>query len=136
MKNWFALLLVSSFVLMLFGCSASGEKTISFTETEPQNEVLQYLTDKYDMEFRLYSATDQDLCVFYIYPDHAERESHILMPENTDDVAEYHKELSWEIAGDELIITGKWQGSFKIDITAETATSIATGKVYTICQMQ
>jgi hypothetical protein len=37
---------------------------------------------------------------------------------------------------DELIITGEWQETFKIDITAETATSTTTGKVYQIYEMQ
>lgn len=73
---------------------------------------------------------------FYIYPDYAERECHILMPANTDDVAEYHKNLSWEVVDEELIITGEWQETFKIDITAETATSTTTGKVYQIYDMQ
>ena len=58
------------------------------------------------------------------------------MPANTNDVAEYNKNLAWEVVDDELIITGEWQETFKIDISAKTATSVATGKVYQIYEMQ
>jgi hypothetical protein len=111
-------------------------KFVVKSKTEPQNEVMQFFADKYDMKFTLWGPEGQDLYAFYIYPEYAERECHILMPENTDDVAEYHKDLSWEVVDDELIITGAWQEIFKIDITAETATSKTTGKVYQIYEMQ
>jgi hypothetical protein len=111
-------------------------KFVVKSKTEPQNEVMQFFADKYDMKFTLWGPEGQDLYAFYIYPEYAERECHILMPENTDDVAEYHKDLSWEVVDDELIITGEWQEIFKIDITAETATSKTTGKVYQIYEMQ
>ena len=135
MKKLSFLLIVLSFILIFPGCAKSDNDSPTI-ETEPKNEVIAYLSDKYDMEFRLYCASDQDLYVFYIYPDHAERECHILMPENTDDIAENIKELSWEIVDDELIITGAYQGTFQIDISAETATDTETGRVYTICEMQ
>jgi hypothetical protein len=111
-------------------------KFVIKSKTEPQNEVMQFFADKYDMKFTLWGPEGQDLYAFYIYPEYAERECHILMPENTDDVAEYHKDLSWEVVDDELIITGEWQEIFKIDITAKTATSKTTGKVYQIYEMQ
>lgn len=137
MKKLIALLVVFTCTLAFVGCSNTDSNTPPTTVyTEPQNEVLQYLSDKYDMEFRLYGPEGQDLYVFYIYPDHAEHKCYILMPENTDDIAEHYNALSWEIADDELIITGQWQGSFKIDISAETATDKETGKVYRICEMQ
>ena len=144
MKKIIALLLALSCVLALVACSKTDEATTSTgniedtasTETKTQNEVLQFFADKYDMKFTLWGPEGQDLYAFYIYPNHAERECHILMPENTDDVAEYHKNLSWEVIDDELIITGEWQETFKIDITAETATSTTTGKVYQIYEMQ
>lgn len=110
-------------------------KFVVKSKTEPQNEVMQFFADKYDMKFTLWGPEGQDLYAFHIYPDHAERECHILMSENTDDVAEYHKDLSWEVVDDELIITGEWQETFKIDITAKTATSKTTGKVYQIYEM-
>jgi hypothetical protein len=111
-------------------------KFVVKSKTEPQNEVMQFFADKYDMKFTLWGPEGQDLYAFYIYPEYAERECHILMPENTDDVAEYHKDLSWEVVDDELIITGEWQEIFKIDMTAKTATSKTTGKVYQIYEMQ
>jgi hypothetical protein len=111
-------------------------KFVVKSKTEPQNEVMQFFADKYDMKFTLWGPEGQDLYAFYIYPEYAERECHILMPENTDDVAEYHKDLSWEVVDDELIITGEWQETFKIDITDETATSTTTGKVYQIYEKQ
>lgn len=135
MKKLSFLLIVLSFILIFPGCAKSDNDSPTI-EPEPKNEVIAYLSDKYDMEFRLYCASDQDLYVFYIYPDHAERECHILMPENTDDIAEYKKELTWVIVDDELIITGAYQGAFQIDISAETATDTETGRVYTICEMQ
>ena len=139
------LLMVLSTVLV--GCSKADKETeaatptgnieeTASTETKTQNEVLQFFADKYDMKFTLWGPEGQDLYAFYIYPNYAERECQILMPENTDDVAEYHKNLSWEVIDDELIITGEWQETFKIDITAETATSTTTGKVYQIYEMQ
>lgn len=147
MKRLIALLLALVCVVALVGCSKADKETeaatptgnieeAASTETKTQNEVLQFFADKYDMKFTLWGPEGHDLYAFHIYPDHAERECHILMPENTDDVAEYHKDLSWEVVDDELIITGEWQEIFKIDITAETATSKTTGKVYQIYEMQ
>lgn len=105
-------------------------------KTEPQNEVLKYFADKYDMTLKLWGPEGHDLYAFYIYPDHAERECHILMPANTDDIAEYQKDLSWEVIGDELMISGaESQETFKIDILLETATSTTSGRVYKIYGM-
>ncbi len=106
-------------------------------KTEPQNEVMEYFADKYDMMFKLWGPEEHDLYAFYIYPDHAEWECHILMPANTDDIEQYQKNLSWEVVGDELIISGAESHEvFKIDISAETATSATTGRVYKIYEME
>lgn len=100
---------------------------------QSQNEVLQFLTDRYDLRFKLWGPEGHDLYAFYIYPDYAEWECHILMPANTDDIVQYQKDLSWEVVGDELIISGAGsQETFKIDIFMETATSTTTGKEYKI----
>ena len=146
MKKIITLFFALSCVLALVGCSkikepatptSNIEDTVSTeTETQIQNEILQFFADKYNTKFTLWGPEGHDLYAFYIYPDHAERECLILMPANTDDVAECIKNLAWEVVGDELIITGGWQETFKIDITAETATSTATGKVYQIYEMQ
>ena len=105
--------------------------------TETQNETLKYLEDKYGGIFKLWGPEGNDLYAFYIYPDHAEWECHILMPANTDDIAQYQDDLSWKIAGEELIIRGAGsEETFRIDIAAETATSATTGKVYQICAME
>ena len=135
MKKIITLFFALSCVLALVGCSkikepatptSNIEDTVSTeTETQIQNEILQFFADKYNMKFTLWGPEG-----------HAERECLILMPANTDDVAECIKNLAWEVVGDELIITGGWQETFKIDITAETATSTATGKVYQIYEMQ
>lgn len=144
MKQLMVFILALVCVLSLVGCSevskeANPSKNIAVTtatEAKAQSEVLRFLFDKYDLKFKLWGPEGHDLYAFYIYPDYAERECHILMPANTDDVAEYHKNLSWEVVDEELIITGEWQETFKIDITAETATSTTTGKVYQIYDMQ
>ena len=139
--------LILSCILALASCAKTDEgKTTEITadnasiietvETKPQNQVLQFFYDKYDGMFRLWGPEEQSLFAFYIYPDHAERECHILMPANTDDVSEYHRDLAWKVVDDELRITGEWQEAFTIDIAMETATSAATGKVYQICEMQ
>ena len=103
------------------------------------NEVLQYLSEKYGLQFILWGPVENDLFVYHIYPDHADWECHILMPENTDDVEQYWNNLSWKIEGEELIITneigGEWTETFKIDILTETATSTRTGIVYQIYEM-
>ena len=105
-------------------------------KTEPQNEVLKYFADKYDMTFKLWGPEGQDLYAFYIYPDRAEWECHILMRANTDDIEQYQKDLSWEVVGDELIISGAGSREiFKIDILMETAASTTTGRVYKIYGM-
>ena len=61
------------------------------------------------------------------------------MPKNTDDVEQYWNDLVWEIVDDELIITNEvgaeWTETFKINISAETATSTRTGRVYQIYEM-
>lgn len=108
-------------------------------ETETQSEVYQFLSDKYNLTFQLWGPVEHDLYVYHIYADHAEWECHILMPENTDDIEQYQKDLSWKIADDELIInetTGELKDSLKIDISAETATSAKTGIVYNIYKME
>ena len=147
MKKLIVFLLALTCVFALFGCSKSKQesKTATPTEsihvpeatdTESQNEVLKFLTEKYGLMVTLWGPEGSDLYVFYIYPDHAERECNIMMPENTDDVSESHKNLSWEVVNDELVITGEWQETFKIDISAETATSTTTGKEYKLYEMQ
>ena len=146
MKRSIVLLLALACVLALLGCSKSEQEgktatpaesieVVGATDTEPQNEVLQFLTEKYGLMVTLWGPEGSDLYAFYIYPDHAERECYILMLENTDDVSEDHKNLSWEIVNDELIISGEWQETFRINIFAETATSTTTGKVYKIYEM-
>ena len=147
MKKITAFLVVLYCVLALLGCSTADKEGTAATVTDNialietseatfQNEILNYFADKYNMMFRLWGPEGQDLYAFYIYPDYAERECHILMPANTADVSEYHKNLSWKVVDNELIIAGEWQETFTIDISAETATSTATGKVYTICDVQ
>ena len=144
MKRIITLFFALSCVLALVGCSkikepatptSNIEDTVS-AETQTQNEILQFFADKYNMKFTLWGPEGHDLYAFYIYPDHAERECLILMPANADDVAECIKNLAWEVVDDELIITGEWQETFKIDLSAKTATSVATGKVYQIYEMQ
>lgn len=144
MKRIITLFFALSCVLALVGCSkikepatptSNIEDTVS-AETQTQNEILQFFADTYNMKFTLWGPEGHDLYAFYIYPDHAYRECFILMPANTNDVAEYNKNLAWEVVDDELIITGEWQETFKIDLSAKTATSVATGKVYQIYEMQ
>ena len=145
MKKWITLFLVLSYALVLVGCIGTAEEntagvtTESFeaTGSEPENATLQFFKDKYDMTFKLWGPEGHDLYAFYIYPDYAEGECHILMPENTDDIAQYQKNLSWEVVDDELIIHGaESHEAFKIDISMETATSTITGRVYKIYEMK
>ena len=111
--------------------------TLKTPAERTENEVLKYLEDKYGGMFKLWGPEGNDLYAFYIYPDHAEWECHILMLANTDDVEQYRNDLSWEIASDELIIRGTdSQEAFKIDMSQETATSTTTGRVYRIYAME
>jgi hypothetical protein len=106
-------------------------------EEESSNKVVQFFEDKYSMKFQLWGPEGHDLYAFHIYPDHAEWECHILMQENTDDIEQYQKDLSWKVVGEELIILGAGsQETFRIDIAAETATSTTTGRVYQIYAME
>ena len=142
MKELRALLLALICLLSLAGCSQNVEITAedinagTIAQTDPPNEVLTFLDEKYGLAFRLWGPEGHDLYVFHIFPDYAKRECHILMPANTDDIAEFHEDLAWEISGNELIITGDWEESVLIDISANTATSTATGKVYEICEAE
>lgn len=144
MKKITILLLALFFMLIMSACVKSDEETITtfnteaavMAETEANSEVLKYLEEKYDLKFTLWGPEGQDLYAFHIYADHAERECHILMPANTEDVSEFHENLSWKVVGDELIISGAWEETFIVDISAETATSAETGKVYKIYKMQ
>lgn len=116
---------------------SSATESIAVTENhQSPNEVIEYFSDKYNMEFLLWGPEGHDLYAFYIYPDHAERECQLLMPRATDDVSICHKDLSWSVDGSELIISGDWEESFKIDISADTATSTTNGKIYKIYEMQ
>lgn len=116
------------------------EELFAEKRAEADNEVLQYLSEKYGLQFMLWGPVENDLFVYHIYPDHADWECHILMPENTDDVEQYWNNLSWKIEDDELIIIneigGEWTETFKIDISAETATSTRTGIVYQMHEME
>ncbi len=140
MKNFMVLVALLFCMLAVVGCSnpdTENKKVNEATVTEHQssNAVLNFLTLKYGLTFRLWGPEGSDLYAFYIYPDFAEREYQILMPSNSDDASIYHKDLSWRVEDDELFITGDWQETFKIDLSAETATSAETGKVYQICEM-
>lgn len=142
MKRMTAFLAALVCVLGLASCAKSPDIAADDTsiplesESATSNEMLKYFSDKYAMRFNLRCSDGHDLYVVYIFPDHAERSCDLLMPANTDDVSEYDKNLSWEIDGDELIITGEVEESFRIDISTETATSTSTGKVYRIIEPQ
>ena len=115
------------------------EELFAEKRAEADNEVLQYLSEKYSLQFILWGPVENDLFVYHIYPDHADWECHILMPENTDDVEQYWNDLSWKIEDDELIIINEmgeeWTETFKINISDDTATSARTGIVYQIYEM-
>ena len=114
------------------------EELFAEKRTEADNEVLQYLSEKYGLAFKLWGPEGQDLYAYRVYPDHADWECHILMPANTDDVEQYQKNLSWEVVGNELMICSigrEWQETLTIDIFRETATSVTTGRVYQIYEM-
>lgn len=145
MKKRIPLFLMMVFVITFAACGnkkgqdyldASVLEAMETVETEVQSEVQQFLADEYGMRFKLWGPEGQDLYAFHVYPDHAERECHILMPANTDDISEYQKNLSWEVVDNELVITGEWQETFEIDISMETATSATTGRVYQIYEME
>ena len=150
MKKLIALFFVCSCVLALVGCAKPTEEceatnltsAIDDTTTaEPKNqsEVFQFLSDKYNLAFRLWGPVENDLYVYHVYPDHADYECYMMMPEKTDDVEQYQKNLSWKIEDDKLIITsvgGEWTETFTIDISTETATSTRTDRVYEICEIE
>lgn len=137
---WYILALVIA--ISLAACSKTQEYVVEDTSIPQEselsigNEVLKYFTEKYDMRFDLWCPDGHDLYAFYIFPDHAERRCDMLMPTNTNDVSEYDNNLSWKVDGDELIITGEWEESFKINISTGTATSTTSNKVYQIVKPQ
>lgn len=130
-------------VICLAACANTAEEPYTVetasavSPSVADHGVWEYFSSKYDMTFQLWSAQEDSLFAYYVYPDYADWECHILMPANTDDVAQYQKNLTWEVVGDELIISGAGaQEAFKIDITLETATSTSTGRVYQIYAME
>ena len=149
MKQAIALFLVLSFALALSGCFPTGEEGNAITptvgisgtaaaETETQNEVLQFLSEKYGLMFMLWGPTGRDLYVYHIYPTHADWECHILMPENTADIEQYRRNLCWKIEEDKLILSSAaegWQETLTIDLSEETATSATTGIVYKLYEI-
>ena len=142
MKRIVCSILVLLLLVGLTACSYIHEHAMnddiitSASAPAEENAVLKYLVDEYDMRFKLWCPEGHDLYAVYVYPDFAEWECHILMPAGTDDVEEYYKDLTWKIEGDQLILSGAWQETFRIDITEGTAASTETGKIYTIYEME
>ena len=114
------------------------EELFAEKRAEADNEVLQFLSNKYGLKYELWGPEGQDLYAYQVYPDHADWECHILMPANTDDIEQYQKNLSWELDGNQMIIytiSGELQDILTMDISTETATSVTTGRVYQIYEM-
>ena len=76
MKKIITLFFALSCVLALVGCSkikepatstSNIEDTVSTeTETQIQNEILQFFADKYNMKFTLWGPEGHDLYAFYV----------------------------------------------------------------------
>lgn len=136
MKRGIAFLLMLALALSLSACAgdetiASGETQLAETTRAAENEVLQTIVDECGMPFKLFSPTNRDLYKVTVREDHAKREA-VRKYEDSEE----QDDLSWEIAGDKLTLTGSWEESFTIDPEKMEAVSDLDGRVYRILAEQ
>lgn len=151
MKKAIAFLLILAAVIALTGCSeteTNSPETIGETaaatvvaelpaETTVQTQqtdgdpVLDAIVQEYGMPFRLWSATNEDMCEFTLYEGYADR-----VADRKEDNSYQEDRLSWEMEGDQLILSGEWSESFTIDSETMEAVSNDDGRVYRICAEQ
>ncbi|MBQ2251867.1 MAG: hypothetical protein II329_02750, partial [Clostridia bacterium] len=89
------------------------------------------LISKFGIPFRLYRTEGMTLWEFTIREDSAERGYH-----NSMEGSFMQKNLSWEIKGGELVITGDWNETFTLDLEAGEAISKTDEGVYKIVKEQ
>ena len=78
--------------------------------------------------FRFWNSQSQELHCISFFDTYAKREvARKITPEY-----EEQDNLTWNITGKKLSITGTWNENFQIDISAKTATSLSDGMVYDI----
>lgn len=103
------------------------ETTIPVNSANEDNFSLDIIVQKCGLPFRFYNPVDMELYCFYFFESHARREY-----SSFSDGMVTHDSLTWEIIGDEMIVSGDWNERFTLDLEAFTATSLADGMVYRI----
>lgn len=85
---------------------------------------LQEIVDAYGFPIMFNMLDGMELTKIILYEECAERQ----LLNNKDNPT--IKDLTWQISGNVLIISGNWEESFQVDIDAGTATSLSNRKVY------
>ena len=98
------------------------------TETEPMYGTLQEIVDRYGFPIHLRMTEGMELTEIVLSESTATREWMSSMVTGSI----LHKNLSWSITEDDLIIYGEWEESFSIDIIVGRAYSKTDGKEYRI----
>ena len=96
--------------------------------TYADNETLDVIVSECGYPFRFYCPVDMELYHFRFYESYARREYSSFYINGMIE----HDNLDWEIAGNEMIVSGDWNERFTIDLETFTATSQTDGKVYRI----
>ena len=108
--------------------SSSSQETTSTSTTVSENNYgsLQELVDTYGLPINLWRIEGVTLTKFELSEDSAKRE---WMSNNDQKVKE---NLSWNIDGDHITISGDWNEGFKIYSDSWRAVSEADGKEYIV----
>lgn len=93
--------------------------------------VLDAIIDKCGMPFRLWSATNEDMCEITVYEGYAVR-----VADRKDDNSYQEDRLSWMMEENQLSLNGIWVESFTLNPETMEAVSNDDGRVYTICAEQ
>jgi hypothetical protein len=98
---------------------------------DANNTILEKIITECGSPFCFYSPEEMNLYYFVFSDTHARREVH-----SFEDGLITYESLKWEIANEEMIVSGDWNETFTIDLDHFTATSKTDGKVYRIIPEQ
>ncbi len=107
--------------------TSSSEQTTSSQGIEglPEYGIFQEVVDSYGFPFYLRYTEGMSLTKIYIFEDNAERE----WIHSLEDPA-HHDNLTWELKGNTLEISGDWNESFTVNMDTGIVTSLSDGKEY------
>lgn len=98
---------------------------LSSVDGGSKNKMLETIVRECGMPFRL-SSSGGSSCEITLYDYYAQRAAGL----------EEEDGLGWRMKADQLVLAGRWQESFTIDLDAMEATSNDDGSVYQICAVK